>query len=149
MLPPARLFFTLLALLSLLPLRAPGMTVEDFGRMDDDDDATYVAVLIEASAQILRAQGHPDQATQVIAYFKVPGKFGGVQQFAAKLQEINATNKRNATNPNMRGTPLMIEDAMVLTLREKGFNVSAKDLIAHTKTFKPEDPPRAHPIGTG
>ena len=136
-----------LALISFLPLvttSAQAMTVEDFGRMNNDDEATYVTLLIEASAQMLKTQGQPDQASKLIAYFKVPGKFGGVQQLAAHIEAINGLNKRHAINPNNRAPVYQIEDAMESTLKEQGFLVPAKYLLARGKDFRPEGPPRQH-----
>ncbi len=126
-----------------LSTAARAMTIHDFGRMNNDDEATYVALLIEGSAKKLKAEGKTDQATELIAYFKVPGKFGGVQQFAAQVEAVDALNKRNAINPNNRVPEYQIEDAMELTLKDKGFIVPAKYLLALNRGFVPEGPPRS------
>ena len=133
--------------MSLTPFLGGGaqaMTIEDFGRMNTDDEATYVTLLIEAAAKMYRTQGQPDQASQVIAYFKVPGKFGGVQEFAANLKTTYGLNKRNATNPNNRVQVYQVEDAMAATLRDKGFVVPVKYLLESGKGFRPAGPPRQH-----
>jgi hypothetical protein len=136
-----------IALISLAPLVTTGaqaMTVEDFGRMNNDDEATFVTLLIESSAQMLKAHGQPDEASKLIAYFKVPGKFGGVQQLAEHIKAINAINKRHAINPNNRAPVYQIEDAMESTLKDQGFLVPAKYLLDSMKDFHPAGLPRQH-----
>jgi hypothetical protein len=135
------------AWVSVVWLFAPGaqaMTPDDFGRMNNDDEATYVALLVESSAQMLRAHGEPEQANKTIAFFKEPGKAGGVQQFASHLQTINALNKSHAINPNNRAPVYQIEDALEATLRDQGITVPAKYLLASGKDFRPIGPPRQH-----
>ena len=120
------------------------MSIHDFGKMNNDDDATYVALLVEASAEMLKAHGQPDQANKVIAFFKETGKFGGTQQFASNLQTMDALNKRNAINPNNRAPMYQVEDAMELTLKDKGIIVPASYLVTACKSFMPAGPPRGH-----
>jgi hypothetical protein len=126
---------------------ARAMTIHDFGRMNNDDESTYVALMITESAKLLKAQGQPDKAAELMAYFKEPGKFGGVQQFAAQLMATNANNKRNAINPNNRVPEAQIEDAMEKTLKDKGYIVPAKYLRNALKDFRPDGPPRARAPG--
>ena len=123
------------------------MTLEDFGRMNDDDEAGYVAFLVEASGQMLKARGHADQAAQVVPLFKDTSKDGGVQLFAYHLKSIYRLNKKNAINPNNRAPVYQVEDAMAQTLRDKGIMVPAKDLIEAGKGFHPEGPMRQHILG--
>jgi hypothetical protein len=132
---------------SLVSVNARAMTLENFGRMDDDDEATYVTLLVEASTQMLKAEGRPDQAAKALAFFKEPGRDGGVQQFAAHLEAINGQNMRNQTNPNNRVPDLQVEDAMQKTLQAQGITVPAKYLLAAGKDFHPEGPPRQHILG--
>jgi len=121
---------------------ARAMTIHDFGKMNNDDEATYVTLLVEESSKMLKAKGQPDQADKVIAFFKETGKFGGTQQFASNLQTLDALNKRNAINPNNRATVYQIEDAMELTLKDKGIIVPASYLRTVCKDFTPSGPPR-------
>jgi hypothetical protein len=138
----------LLVSLALFPgIGVKAMTVEDFGRMNEDDESTYVALLIEDAAHILKAHGQPDQAAQTIAYFKETGKFGGVQELVAEVKSIDALNKKNAINPNNRAPVYQIEDAMESVLKDKGIKVSAKDLLQSDKDFHPVGPPRQHILG--
>ena len=133
----AKLAVSLMLLASFPGTGATAMTVEDFGRMHEDDESTYVALLIMDAAHILRARGQPEQASQVISYFKVPGKFGGVQELADKVKTLNALNKKNAINPNNRAPVYQIEDAMESVLREKGIKVSAEGPDAKRQGFSP------------
>ena len=137
-----RLIVFILALSLGLPMGAGALTLEKFERMNNDDESTYVAILIEAAAQKYKEAGQPDQAAKIMAYFKTPGRQGGVQQFAAHMQAINATNNRNATNPNNRHPVLLVEDAMSQTLKEQGFDVPTKYLLASGKNFTPVGPAR-------
>lgn len=120
------------------------MTIEKFGRMNNDDESTYVAILIEAAVQKYKSAGQPDQGAKIMAYFKTPGRFGGVQQFAAKLEAINGSNARYANNPNNRQPILSVEDAMSQTLKDEGFDVPTTYLVASGKDFRPVGPPRGH-----
>ncbi len=127
--------------------RASAMTVLAFGKMNNDDEATYVALLVQGAADKLKADGQPAQSDKVIAMFHDPSKEGGVAQFAANLKTINATNKRNAINPNNRAKELQVEDAMSLTLKDAGIDVPAKYLMSLTANFMPQGPPRAFTPG--
>ena len=123
---------------------ARAMSIHDFGRMNNDDEATYVTLLVEESAEMLKAHGQPEQASKAIAFFKVTGKFGGTQQFASNLRTVDALNKRNAINPNNRAPVYQVEDAMELTLKDEGIIVPASYLLTASKDFRPSGPPRAH-----
>jgi hypothetical protein len=136
--------FAWLSIVAFFTPNARAMTLESFGRMNNDDEATYVALLIDAAERMLKQQGHPDQAAKTEAFFRETGKDGGVQQLAAHLQSMNAVNKRNAINPNNRVPPYQIEDAMELTLKSQEIEVPAKVLLASGKDFHPIGPPRQH-----
>jgi hypothetical protein len=119
-----------------------GMSLIDFGHLNNDDEATYVALLLEGAAKILKARGQPDQADKAIALFHDPGTNGGMSQFALNLRAINTLNSRNSTNPNNRAPVYGIEDAMAQTLGGAGINVPVSDLKAIGQDFKPAGPPR-------
>ena len=127
-----------------LGVGAKAMAPEDFARMNNDDEATFVTMLVEGSAQVLKAHGQPDQAAKAVALFRDPGKDGGVSQFAANLKMVNAVNKRNAINPNNRAPVLQVEDAMELTLKGAGIIVPTSALLAISRDFRPIGPPRQH-----
>ena len=137
-----RLVAILLALSLCLPTGARALTLEKFERMNNDDESTFVAILIEAAAKKYKDAGQPDQAAKIMAYFKTPGRFGGVQQFAANLVTINGRNNLNATNPNNRNAVLLVEDGMSQTLKDQGFDVPTTYLVASAKDFRPVGPPR-------
>ena len=128
--------------LLLSPRPAPAMTFLDFAKMNDDDEATYVAELIEGTVQYLRAHGQPDQATKTLALFKSTGPNSGVHQLADEVKRLNALNSKNATNPNNRVPVYDVEDAMATTLKDNDIVVSVQDLRAINKNFKPAGPSR-------
>jgi hypothetical protein len=137
----------LISLASCLTGAAKAMSIHDFGKMNNDDEATYVALLVEGSAEMLRAHGQPEQARKVIAFFKESGKDGGVQQFASNLKMVDALNKRNSINPNNRAPVYQVEDAMELTLKDDGIIVPASYLLTINKDFRPSGPSRPRTIG--
>jgi hypothetical protein len=132
----------------VLLLSAPGcgcvraMSFHDFIRMNDDDDATYVTAMVEGAAKMLREKGEPDDARKVIAFFKDSSKEGGVNELAMNMKALNALNDRHAINPNNRAHVYEVEDAMELTLKDKGIIVPASYLLAINQNFEPAGPPR-------
>jgi hypothetical protein len=128
---------SLLAFLLLLPGAASAMSFLDFAKMNDDDESTYVALLIDGAAKILRAQGKPDEAARTLALFKSTGPNSGVHQLVDESKRLNALNNKNATNPNNRAVVYDVEDAMELTLRDNDITVSIKDLRTINQNFKP------------
>jgi hypothetical protein len=116
---------------------AQAMTLDNFARLNVDDESTYVTMLVEGSAKMLREQGKPDQADKVVALFKDSSKTGGVSQLATNLKTAYTTNNMHATNPNNRVPDLQVEDAMARTLKENGFAVPVSYLLAIQKDFRP------------
>jgi hypothetical protein len=137
--------FVLVSFLCASDARA--MAILEFARMNLDDQATYVAALVEGSAKMLRADGHPDQAQKVIDLFKNSTKQGGVNQLAMKLKELHAENDHNAINPNNRAHVYDVEDAMAATLHENGIEVPVKYLETINRNFAPAYPFRSHTGG--
>ncbi len=123
------------------------MTIHDFGRMNNDDEATLVALFVESSKNYLKAHGQPEKGDKLIAFFKTPGSDGGTYKFADQLKQTDATNKKNAINPNNRVKELEIEDAMSVTLKDAGFDVPAKFLFSVTQSFRPSGIPRPRTLG--
>lgn len=121
---------------------ARAISFHDFIRMNDDDDATYVTAMVEGAAKMLRANGQPDQARKVVAFFKDSSKQGGVNQLAMNMKAMDGLNNRNAINPNNRAHVYEVEDAMELTLKDNGIIVPATYLLAINKDFHPVGPPR-------
>jgi hypothetical protein len=133
----------LLLLIALGSGCARAMSFHDFIRMNDDDDATYVTALVEGTAKMLRANGQPDQASKLIAFFKDSSKQGGVNQLAMNMKAMNGLNNRNAINPNNRAHVYEVEDAMALTLKDNGIIVPVSTLFAINQNFRPAGPPRS------
>jgi hypothetical protein len=145
--PPVRFLLILLLAASCHLPRVHAMAIHDFTRLNDDDQAAFVATLVAGSADLLKKQGHPDQAQTVIAFFKDPSPDGGMKQFVSHFKEVDALNKRNSINPNSRAHTYVVEDAMAITLKDKGVNVPAGYLLAVSKTFVPSGPMRPWAAG--
>lgn len=126
---------------------AKAMSILDFARMNLDDESTYVALLVEGTAKMLRAHGQADQARKAIALFKNSGKDGGVNQLAMNLKMLNGLNNRNAINPNNRAPVYEVEDAMELTLKDNRIMVPAGFLFTINRDFRPSGPPRSRITG--
>jgi hypothetical protein len=141
-----------LVLILLAPCLATGaraMPILDFARLNNDDEATYVTLLVEGSAAMFKAHGQPDQARKIILFFKVPGKDGGVYRFADQLKKVDALNNKNAINPNNRAPVYQVEDAMAATLKNEGFIVPVSYLLTLGNDFQPAGPPRSHQLDPG
>jgi hypothetical protein len=138
----ARLAVILISFAPCLTVGARAMSIDDFAKMNNDDEATYVAILVEASAKMLKANGQPDQARKAISLFNDCSKNGGVPLLASNLKMINALNKRNAINPNNRAPVYQFEDALELTLKDAGIIVPTSCLLKASQDFRPSGPPR-------
>ena len=133
-----RTFLALIAsavFLAAAPARA--MDILLFSRMNVSDQADYVTSLIEGSAQLLRSEGHPEQAQRVIALFKDKSPNGGVTQLAQNLKDLAEQNIRNGDNPNRNLPVYDVESAMQLTLHRAGIEVPEKYLEGITRHFTP------------
>jgi len=126
---------------------AKAISIHDFGKMNLDDESTYIALLVSGAAEMLKAHGQPDQASKAIAFFKDTSKDGGVQQLASHIKMVDALNKRNAINPNNRAPVYQIEDAMEQTLKDEGIIVPVSYLLTINQNFKPSGPPRPRTTG--
>lgn len=113
------------------------MTINNFARLNMDDEASYVALMVARSAKMLRTQGKADLADKTVALFKDPGKSGGVNQFAMNLKAANNRNNLKATNPNNRTPDLQVEDAMAATLKDNGIIVPVSFLLSLQREFQP------------
>jgi len=120
--------------------KASAMPILYFAKMKNPDRATYIDNMVEGVAKILKDQGHPDQAQQVIDLFGNATKDGGVNRFVMNLKECDLTNRHNAINPNNRKTVLQVEDAMAKTLKDIGIIVPVKELLAINEHFMPAAP---------
>jgi hypothetical protein len=65
-----------------------------------------------------------------------------VNQLAMNMKALDGLNNRNAINPNNRAHVYEVEDAMALTLKDKGIIVPASYLLAVNQDFHPVGLPR-------
>ncbi len=137
-----KLLLALLAVAPFLTIQAGAMPIEDFARLNDDDGATFVTLLVEGAAKNLKQQGKPDQAAKAINLFKDSSRQGGLNQFIMNLRAMNSMNTKNAINPNNRAPVLEVENAMSLTLKDNGMFVPASYLLTVSKDYHPAGPPR-------
>ena len=138
----ARFVAGVFAVMMLGAVHAPAMEILFFARMALDDQATYVTSLVEDSAKMLRATGHPDQAQKAIALFKDPTKNGGLNQLVVNMRHLQAQNTMTQSATNGRATNYDVEAAMQMTLRRNGIEVPLKFLESINKTFAPSLPLR-------
>ena len=132
-------------LFSLFAPSARAMTIEDFTKLNEDDEATYVTEMVSGTSDYLKAQGHTDQAAKVVALFKDSSKNGGVNQLALNLKTLFSLNHRNATNPNNRVPVYEVEDAMARTLSSVGVTVTPKFLLGFNQNFQSTGPRHPKP----
>ena len=125
------------------PARA--MTIENFAKLNEDDESTYVTEMVSGTSDYLKAQGHADQAAKVIALFKDSSRNGGLNQFAVNLKTLFSVNHRNATNPNNREPVYEVEDAMARTLSDAGVTVTPKFLQTFNQNFQSTGPRHPKP----
>ena len=113
--------------------------------MNNDDEAGFIAFEVQASADFLKAHGHPDQADKVIALFREPDPDGGVYRLADNLKQLYALNRKSDSQARDAGaSPYLVEDAIALTLRGAGIIVPAKALLQAGDGFRPSGLPRHH-----
>ena len=132
----------ILSIILLFPAPAQAMAFLDFAKMNNDDEATYVSLLIEGAAKMLQMHGQPDQARKTLELFKDTGPHSGVKQLALQMKRLNAINDRNAINPNNRAPVYQVEDAMALTLKDNGIIVPVSYLLTVNQNFVPVGPSR-------
>ena len=133
----------------LLVTHSRAMSINAFGRLNTDDAATYVTLLVESSAKMLKSTGKQDQAQKLVALFKDSSKQGGLNQFVSNLRAINSENNLNGTNPRNPMPVLEVEDAMAMTFRQNGVVVSVDYLKTVSQGYRPEGPPRQFPPVNG
>jgi hypothetical protein len=140
----ARVIFLLLAVILPGAGQARAMDILFFARMALDDQADYVTSLVEATAKMLRATGHPDQAAKAIALFKDSSKNGGLNQLVTNMRALQAQNTMSQSATNGRTTHYDVEAAMQMTLHSAGIVVPLKFLESANKNFAPQLPLRQH-----
>ena len=138
----ATLAVILISFAPCLASSARAVSFIDFAHLNNDDEAGFIAFLVDAAAQTLKAHGHLTKLIRSSPFFHDTSKNGGVQQLAAHLKTMSGLNNRNATNPNNRAPAYQIEDAMALTLKDDGIIVPASYLLSVANDFRPSGPPR-------
>jgi hypothetical protein len=136
---PAAIFL----LTILLSGHARAMPIEDFAAMNDDDDATYVTAMVEGTAKMLKTHGQADLAQKTINLFRDSSKKGGLNQLIMNLKTLSTQNTRNQDNPNNRSPVYDVEDAMALTLKNNGVDVTADFLRTINEDFRASGLPRS------
>ena len=119
------------------------MTFEHFARMNNDDEAEFISVLVAGAAHDFRAHGQPEMAERTMALFKQPGEKGGVAQLASNMKTLHTLNTRNADNPNNRAPVYEVEDALQHTFADAGIKIGKDKLKSIGADFRAVGPPRA------
>jgi hypothetical protein len=143
----ARFVAAVLAVSVFGAMHAPAMEILYFARMALDDQADYVSSMVAASAQMLRATGHPDEAAKAIALFKDPSKNGGLNQLVKNMRALQEQNTMSQSVTNDRTTTYDVAWAMHVTLRSNGIEVPLKFLESTNRNFTPQLPLRQHASG--
>lgn len=125
------------------------MTIVQYDKMANEDEAEYVSRLVGGAIQAFNDEGRADLAAQVNHLFTttLPGDkiTVGVGEFQLNLARARVADaKRVEQNPNAHR--LEVEDAMLVTLKKNGIPLS-EDFIgafrAINKGFQPKLPPQA------
>ncbi len=133
----------------LLPSMAQAMEIRLYDKMSIDDQAEYVADLIDGAEKALTDQGRPDLSAQISTLFTT--NIGG-DKFSIGSVEFNrnlaaarvADAERAAQDPTAHR--LEVEDAMLVTLKRNHIPMTPefiKAFRAITKDFQPQSPPAA------
>ena len=114
---------TLLSASLLVASAARAMEIRQFDKMANDDQAEYVADLIQGAQKVLNDSGHSDQAEQLHKLFSEIDPGGdvslGMADFSVTLAEARTSDKnRIAKNPVARR--LEVEDVIYLMMKNKG-----------------------------
>jgi hypothetical protein len=126
-------------LLAVFPAQA--MTIQQYDKMADKDQARYVQLLVEGAQQVLIDQGQRDLAAKVYQLFRVrPGDdiSLGIWEFNQNLDLARlADANRLARDPN--ALAIHVEAAMMVTLKKNGIELP-KSYFDVGKDFKPNYP---------
>jgi hypothetical protein len=142
-----KLIVGLMLFAPFLTVGAKAMSIDVFGYLNNDDEATFVTLLVQGAADMLKAKGQADQAARVIALFNDSGPHGGVAQLALNLKMMHAVNVRSGITARSGAPVYQVEDAMAKTLMDAGITVSSKYLLSIGADFAPLGPPRSHITG--
>ena len=128
----------------ILSSAAQAMEIQHYDEMSNDDQATYVSLLVGGAEQAFKNEGRADLAAQVDHLFTttLPGDkiTMGVGEFQLNLARARvADEKRFEKDP--RAHRLEVEDAMLVTLKKNNIALS-EDFIgafrAINTNFRPK-----------
>lgn len=130
----------------LLPNMMRAMEIRLYDKMSIDDQAEYVADLVEGAEKALTDEGRPDLAAQLSKLFTT--NIGGDKislgsaEFNRNLARARAADaERAAQDPTAHR--LEVEDAMLVTLKRNNIPLSQdfiKAFRAINKDFQPKPP---------
>jgi hypothetical protein len=135
----------LLALVvTLFPSVAQAMEIWKFDKMADEDQASYVGLLVEGAERVLQDEGRTEDGAKVHQLFSttLPGDplTVGMTQFEINLARVRLIDAKNVAK-NQDAQRLEVEHAMILTLKNNGI-LLPKSFMNVTKDFKPKHPPQ-------
>jgi hypothetical protein len=128
----------------LIPGAAQAMTIVQFDKMADKDQADYIGDLIVGAEKILTDTGKPTLATQVRRLFttKDPGDADtiGMVELERNIAISRVADlKRVQSNPSARR--LEVEDAMFITLKKNTIELP-DSFFSVNANFRPKLPQR-------
>ena len=136
----------LLSAAMLLPNMAQAMEIRQYDKMASDDQAEYVADLVEGAEKVLTSIGNSDQAARVSKLFTTNlgnDKISiGSAEFNRNLALARVTDaERVAKDPNAHR--LEVEDAMLVTLKKNNIPLPPefiRGFRAINNGFQPKSP---------
>jgi hypothetical protein len=118
--------------------RTDAMPIRQFDKMSASDQAKYMGLLLNGTASQFKAEGKQIDLINLMNAFRHGSGQAlapGFTEFKSNLDAARASNITNANDPKKK--PLDIEYAFALTLKQNGVAVSAKELLAAGRNFKP------------
>jgi hypothetical protein len=134
----------LLALAALLlSSAAQAMEIQKFDKMEYQDQADYITLLVEGAQRVLIDEGKSDLAAKVHKLFTevLPGdKVSiGLGEFERNLDRARVADAENIVK-DPRAQRLEVEDAMYVTLQKNRIELP-NSFFSVGKDFKPKHPP--------
>ena len=131
---------TFLSAAMLFSGAAQAMTIQQFDKMANDDQAEYVSELVSGAEKVLTDEGKADQAKKVENLFTTNAPDGntsiGMSQFMITLALMRLNDAKNAVDhPN--DPRLEVEDTMFLMLQKNRVELP-DSFFTVNKNFKPK-----------
>jgi hypothetical protein len=127
-----------------LPNMVQAKQIQQYDKMADQDQAEYIAELVQGAEDVLTDAGRADQAAQVKKLFTT---YLGNDRISVGLVEFNKNlvRARVADEQNVEKDPnatrLEVEDAMYVTLQKNGIELP-DSFFTVLSTFQPKLPPK-------